>query len=406
MAIDPSIALKTEVMDPLNFGKIGQSFVDAKAAKQDRELKDQQLQASKLTIGQTLDKIKKEAGVRNWYATDRKDLQKLATIDAAAYRLEVDRRAAEQKALLEAKRTQAQIDRDTATASKTKRDSNMAQAEAVDGYLSQFAGLTPEQQALSYPEYRAKIARTGASVDNLPEQWDESLRPKIAAAVAGSKQSIAQAKARMDAEEAAAKLPGTKAQTQILVDKAAGQEKVQPADKSRLERDQFIAENTARHQKAMERLGAEANSIRREAAGASKEKLSGEAAKVLGVATTMLPELDKLEALFRDSYKTTVAGKVTGTNREVVRLIDNIADKVGRLRSGGAINKDEEQRFLRQLGATTADLAFGSAEEAIEALRGVRAEAQLVSSKVSPSTAKAPATAGSRPPLSSFEKKK
>lgn len=169
---------------------------------------------------------------------------------------------------------------------------------------------------------------------------------------------------------------------------AAGQAPIQPADKARIDREALVTEETKRHNQRMESLSAQANSIRSQEAGISKEKMSGEAAKVLGVASTILPELDKLEALFRDSYKTTVAGNVTGTNREVVRLIDNIADKVGRLRSGGAINKAEEKRFLRQLGAVPADLAFGTPEQAIEALRGVRAEAQLVASKMSPSTVK------------------
>jgi hypothetical protein len=111
--------------------------------------------------------------------------------------------------------------------------------------------------------------------------------------------------------------------------------------------------------------------------------LSGEAAKLKGIADTVVPELSKLKQQFEQDYKGSVRGIVVGTNRELSKLVDNIADKIGRLRSGGAINKDEEKRFKGQI-ASWKDLAFGNKNEALLALDGIMAEALTVQKGISP----------------------
>ncbi len=130
----------------------------------------------------------------------------------------------------------------------------------------------------------------------------------------------------------------------------------------------------------------------REAAAKEKEAtqkvtgqkpLSGDAAKVKAIATTMIPEIQKLQEKFRTDYKKSLSGFVSGTDRELVKLIDQIADKVGRLRSGGAVNKDEEARFKKQLGSTM-DIMFGNSEDAIGALDGLLGEAGIVLQGIEP----------------------
>lgn len=119
------------------------------------------------------------------------------------------------------------------------------------------------------------------------------------------------------------------------------------------------------------------------AGGLGGKPLSGDASKVLSIATTVQPEIEKLKQVFSQNYKKSVKGIVLGTDRELVKLVDNVADKVGRLRSGGAINKDEETRFKRQI-ASLMDIPFGTSEGAITALDGILTEAQQVAQGINP----------------------
>ena len=115
----------------------------------------------------------------------------------------------------------------------------------------------------------------------------------------------------------------------------------------------------------------------------SEKPLSGDAAKVESIATTVIPEVEMLKSEFEKDYKKALTGIVTGTDRRLVKLVDNIADKVGRLRSGGAINKDEEARFKRQI-ASAMDIPFGESGDALSALDGIITEANKVSSNIRP----------------------
>lgn len=111
--------------------------------------------------------------------------------------------------------------------------------------------------------------------------------------------------------------------------------------------------------------------------GSSGKPVEQAAAKVLGLVETVKPEIAALRAAFNKNYKGAVSGILTGTNRDLVKLVEQIADKIGRLRSGGAINKDEEARFKKQI-VSLGDLAFGSAKQANAALDRILAEAESV----------------------------
>jgi hypothetical protein len=104
------------------------------------------------------------------------------------------------------------------------------------------------------------------------------------------------------------------------------------------------------------------------ATAAADKPLSADAAKVKAIAETMVPEARQLQAAIRAGGRSAILGILTGTDVKLSRLADQVADKVGRMRSGGAVNKPEEQRFMGQI-ARYADLAAGTtaAEEAIEA---------------------------------------
>ena len=131
-------------------------------------------------------------------------------------------------------------------------------------------------------------------------------------------------------------------------------------------------------------LGVPYGTTREQAIGlspASTKALSGEASKLLSITETVQPEIQLLKDAFTKNYKTALLGITTGTNRELVKLVDQVADKVGRLRSGGAINTDEATRFKKQI-ASFMDIPFGSSDSAIKALDGILAEAQSVASSI------------------------
>jgi hypothetical protein len=137
--------------------------------------------------------------------------------------------------------------------------------------------------------------------------------------------------------------------------------------------------------------------------GLSTKPLSGDAAKVYGFASTLIPELDQLKQLFQNNYSGTLRGAILGTDPNVVRLIDAAADKVGRLRSGGAVNKEEEARF-RSAIVRKSDVLFGKSETTIAALDRYATEARTVlagleSGLAGASGVAAEAPAGSSDPL-------
>lgn len=123
----------------------------------------------------------------------------------------------------------------------------------------------------------------------------------------------------------------------------------------------------------------------RQQVGAQKPQkpLSGEASKLIAITKTAQTEIEQLKTAFESNYKKSLLGITTGTDRRLVKLVDQVADKIGRLRSGGAINKEEEERFIRQI-ASFKDIPFGKKDDAIDALNGYLREAQEVATSIRP----------------------
>ena len=101
-----------------------------------------------------------------------------------------------------------------------------------------------------------------------------------------------------------------------------------------------------------------AESARKRAEDLAKP-LSGDAAKVNSITKTGLSNLNELRGIITKEVKKSTDATKFLTNRDLVDLIDTLADKVGRIRSGGAINKDEEARFKRSFFNPT-DFIFSS----------------------------------------------
>lgn len=131
-------------------------------------------------------------------------------------------------------------------------------------------------------------------------------------------------------------------------------------------------------------MNADSREATAEARGAAsvQKPLSGESAKVLSVARSMQPEIEQFKKALTDDFDGTLRGVVFGTNREMSTLLDSISDKVGRLRSGGGQNKDEEAKFKRAV-ASWMDIPFGSRKDSIASLDRLMNEAQIVESTMS-----------------------
>lgn len=104
-------------------------------------------------------------------------------------------------------------------------------------------------------------------------------------------------------------------------------------------------------------------------AAAGNKPMSAEGAKVAAIASSLVPEARMLQQAIRQGGRAAIASIIAGTDPQLGRLADNVADKVGRLRSGGAVNKNEEERFMGQISRWS-DLVTGTkaAEDAIDRL--------------------------------------
>lgn len=85
----------------------------------------------------------------------------------------------------------------------------------------------------------------------------------------------------------------------------------------------------------------------------SSNTLSAESSKLLGNVNSSIKQIDALEAAFEKNPNLFKWGSMPNneTRQQVDTMIEDITDTLGRLRSGGAISKDEEKRFLGQLPA-------------------------------------------------------
>jgi len=112
--------------------------------------------------------------------------------------------------------------------------------------------------------------------------------------------------------------------------------------------------------------------------------LSGDAAKVFSIANSLPQDIQAIKnEINKVGYNKFILGVKTGTNRTASRLVSNAADKIGRLRSGGAVNVEEEKRFREQL-TNIRDVAFGDLESTFKSLDSIAEEANVVVQGIDP----------------------
>lgn len=134
-------------------------------------------------------------------------------------------------------------------------------------------------------------------------------------------------------------------------------------------------------------LNEQINKAREEVKATTLKPLSGEASKLIAISSGLESDVNSIKAkIEKVGYEKFLRGYLLGTDRETVKLLSNAADKVGRIRSGGAINKDEETRFLSQF-ASKGDYAFGTKDIATNALDSILNEATTVRSGIDPNNA-------------------
>jgi hypothetical protein len=119
------------------------------------------------------------------------------------------------------------------------------------------------------------------------------------------------------------------------------------------------------------------NGIDTEDAKPAKPKSASDR-KLASFANGGLRSIDAIERIIKEDnsarYKTKLPGLLKGSNaRQLERAIDNVADAIGRIRSGGAINKEEAKAFKAQLPNMTDDPASirSSLEEVRQELQDV-----------------------------------
>lgn len=135
-------------------------------------------------------------------------------------------------------------------------------------------------------------------------------------------------------------------------------------------------------QKTPEEIEREAEArARGAAAGAADKGLSGDAAKLSGVASSAKAQGAKLDAMIREKGIRWVVAQYKVGNPDVSNIIDDLADAKGRIRSGGAVNKDEGDRFKKPFTGT-GNLIFGNDEAALEAVAQIMGEADEILTKM------------------------
>jgi len=145
--------------------------------------------------------------------------------------------------------------------------------------------------------------------------------------------------------------------------------------------------NTARgnltvHQAQLEI--AQAKEMRDAIVAKAPKTLSGDAAKTYAIASTMQPELQALRQAYVEQGVAASRGISKGTNRVLIDLVDSISDKIGRLRSGGAIGEVEAERFLSQIHHWTNSLPFSGPQDSIKGIDRLMRESQLVIQGIDP----------------------
>lgn len=115
---------------------------------------------------------------------------------------------------------------------------------------------------------------------------------------------------------------------------------------------------------------------------AGEKPMSAEASKVLAVANSLVPQLTKLRAAIQSGGRQAIIGMITGSDPVLTRIFEDTADLKGRLRSGGAMNKDETENFKKSFGRPS-DVIWGTSG-ALAAIESALEEAQHVEGYIKP----------------------
>ena len=159
----------------------------------------------------------------------------------------------------------------------------------------------------------------------------------------------------------------------------------QPVQTQKVEEAGALASARTNVLETPEKIAQDLDKKRREAEIAStvNKALSGEASKVYAIATTMGEDINKLRAAFQKDYRGSQRQLLMGTDRDLRLAAERLADKVGRLRSGGAINKEEESRFMGQI-ASWKSYGMGDSASGLNALAQIEEEAGIVARSIRP----------------------
>lgn len=131
-------------------------------------------------------------------------------------------------------------------------------------------------------------------------------------------------------------------------------------------------------EKSLTEIEAEAAARAKGTAAAAGEKpLSGDAAKLSGYVSTLETQGNRLKQLIKDNGIRKVVFEYKKGNPAFVNLIEDVADAKGRLRSGGAVNKEESDRF-KQPFTGLGNLVYGDNDAALNAIDQALAEAATV----------------------------
>jgi hypothetical protein len=131
-------------------------------------------------------------------------------------------------------------------------------------------------------------------------------------------------------------------------------------------------------------------------AGAPKP-LSGDAAKLSGYVSTLQTQGQVLKNLIQDNGIRWVTMEYKKGNPAVVNVIEDAADAKGRLRSGGAVNDQEAERF-KQPFTGLGNVFYADNKAALKAIDQVLAEADRVQAGMGGQTAPSVTKPGSTVP--------
>lgn len=118
-------------------------------------------------------------------------------------------------------------------------------------------------------------------------------------------------------------------------------------------------------------------------AGQGEKPLSGDAAKLKGIVTSALTRAAELRAKVKQyGARGVVERFTTGSDPDLVNIIQDMGDLKGRLRSGGAVNPDENTRFISPFSAKS-KFVFADDAAMLRAIDRMEQEARTVSDGMS-----------------------